>query len=193
VEGAVATSRSDSVNASDRSPRRRTAGGLRPWKAPSLEHKRVVLKKLSYVVVDEIVDDTVGLSVSPWPGADDQGRLRFTVDKDPEHVGVEVHELCTFLTERRHLPFVPVSKTATEQKGRELRIGTSFAMEVTSSTSREWTDPLERYVGRVFDITADAREVAKLAYYGAMTEQWNHRHAMRNLQLDPRSSGAGGM
>jgi hypothetical protein len=183
----VSTSRSHSLGDPSKHPATKTSEQMRPWKAPALQNEDVDLANLTYVVVDEIVDDLVGLSLSPWPKADPKGRLRFGIEGDPVHVGVELHDLCTFLTNERRMEFVPVSRTPTEHPKRELRIGTVLAIEVKNPGSSEWKASLDQHVGRVFDITADAREVAKLAYYGAMTEQWDHRHA-EQLGLVPQSS-----
>lgn len=150
---------------------------LRPWKAPALVDRGVDLEGLTYMVVDEIVGDTVGVSLSPWPAADPAGRLRFRVEEDPVHVGVDIHTLCDFLRHERGMEFVPISRSPTEETRRELRIGTVFAAEIKKARSKRWARPLDRYVGRIFDITFDAREVAKLAHYGALTERWSQKKA----------------
>lgn len=168
---------SSSESTSDPPERSEKSQEMRPWKAPSLQKEHVDLERLTYVVVDEIVDDTVGLSLSPWPKADPDGRLRFGVEDDPRHVGVDLRDLCTFLTKKRGMEFVPISRRPAEHAKRELRIGTVFAVEVKTPKSSEWKRPLDKHVDRVFDITSDAREVAKLAYYGAMTERWSHKKA----------------
>jgi len=149
---------------------------LRPWQAPSLSKKRVKVADLTYIVVDETVGGIVGLSLSPWPAADHVGRLRFAVDQDPVHVAVDLPTLCEFLLERG-LRFVPAGPMP-EKDERPLFIGTTFAARVHRTQAKVWRKPLRRWIpGRVYDITGDAREVAKLAHYGAVTERWNQDQA----------------
>ncbi|MGH2945734.1 MAG: hypothetical protein ACRDPC_05630, partial [Solirubrobacteraceae bacterium] len=37
-----------------------------------------VLARLAYVVVEELLEDRVALTVAPWPALDDRGRLVFS-------------------------------------------------------------------------------------------------------------------
>lgn len=53
---------SSSESTSDPSERSEKSQEMRPWKAPSLQKEHVDLERLTYVVADEIVDDTIGLS-----------------------------------------------------------------------------------------------------------------------------------
>jgi hypothetical protein len=77
-------------------PEDESATPLRPWTPPCVpqdlldDHAR-----LSYVVVDEIVGDTVTLAVAPWPGSDEHGRVRFppATDAPTGHVLVHLKEL----------------------------------------------------------------------------------------------------
>ncbi len=152
---------------------------LRPWLAPSLEGKVVVVTTLTYIVVEEIVGSTVGLSLSPWPAADQKGRLRFALEGDPVHVAVEMTTLCDFLGEH-HLSFVPPGHAPGQEEARPLVIGTALAASVRRTDATVWTRPLRRWIpGSVYDITADAREVAKLAHYGAVTDEWTQERAQR--------------
>ncbi len=156
--------------------RRASPRNLRPWLAPSLNKRGVDVSGLTYIVAEEIVGDVVGLSLSEWPAADSQGRLRFPVRHDPVHVAVGVNELCQFLR-RRGLPFRPVDE-AGSSRARPLAIGTTLAAEVQADESAMWVPPLDRWIpGPVYDVSADAREVAKLAFYAAVTERWGQEHA----------------
>jgi hypothetical protein len=160
-------------------------GPLRPWLAPSLSARGVDVTGLTYIVVEEIVGDVVGLSLSDWPGADPQGRLRFRVREDPIHVAVGMKTLCTFLRQHR-LSVRPVEE-GRSSRGRPLAIGTAFAAELRGDDAVEWTPPLDRWIpGPVYDITADAREVAKLAFYAAVTERWEQKRA-ESLGLTKRT------
>jgi hypothetical protein len=104
---------------------------------------------LSYIVVEEIEGGMVGLAVSDWPRTDEQGRLRF--DAEPVPVTVERAEFERFLEQHR-------------QPSRPLRIGDVFAARTGRPTQHleGWIEP------PVHDVTADAREAAKIAFYAAV-------------------------
>ena len=125
---------------------------------------------LSYVVVDEIVEPTCVLAVSGWPRIDGKGRLRFRLDERPHLVRVSRGDLARYL--RRH-------RTSTRHRRREVRIGDVYAAvarterlpepesgrearELTGETPLDWLEP------PVYDVTADARDAAKVALYGAV-------------------------
>ena len=155
---------------------------LRPWKAPSLTKAGVDIDRLSYIVVEEIVGRVAGLAVSPWPGADWRGRLRFPIEDDPVEISVDIGPFCEFLNESLgagtpgFIKFVPPHRRRENPDERQLRIGTTFAVEIRSVGTR-WTKPFRRWVKRIYDITADARQVAKLATHGALTEPWTKEEA----------------
>jgi hypothetical protein len=161
----------------------------RPWdpghpEAPNLANEYEVLL---YVVVDELVDDWVGLSVALWPHADPEGRLRFANSQPGAEVGTSRAELRRFLRTQRG-----VEDNATT---RPIRIGTTFAARVRKGTAFSLLDELRRRAGhgeaRIKDldallqdpveITAQGRLIAKLACYSAVLstlpsyceEQWN--------------------
>ena len=133
---------------------------------------------LRYVVIEEIFSGIAELSLSNWPALDAQGRLRFT--GEDFHVEADAELLRLFLR-RERMPRKAVA--------REIRTGDTFGVAVrprsltaflsepvfsptTSPSERrrlldpktwDWLDP------PVYDITAEAREAAKLAYYAALT------------------------
>jgi hypothetical protein len=154
---------------------------LRSWQAPSLTEKGVDQRGLTYVVLEEIVGDTVGFSLYSWPAADPEGRLRFETDRRPFEVTVTFEEICGFL-ERRQLRFVARSTGRSED--RELRIGDVFAVRLDRPAAGGREGALAGW-REVYDISADAREVAKLAYYGALTEKWEWKHARDLLLTTP--------
>jgi hypothetical protein len=149
----------------------------KPWR-PSAIH-RLSTRKMRYVVVDEIFADLAELSVSEWPVVDASGRLRF-MGEETVHVEVDAERMRLFL--RRH-------RMPRKRVSRELRVGDTFGVEVepgrldafvsqlaeepptTASERRRTLDPATWDWIRppVFDVTADAREGAKLAYYAAVT------------------------
>jgi hypothetical protein len=131
----------------------------------------VNVERLTYIVVDEIVEETVGLTLNPWPDADDEGRLRFPADKAVVRVSVPRTEWCDFLS-GWGLGF------ALEHGARAPRVGDAFAAEVRPSTSRKWRHPLTRWIpGTLHDVTKEARKVAKLAFYGSATDVWQIEQA----------------
>lgn len=148
-------------------PRRRL------WKPEGLTLGRDELRQLSYVVVDEIVEDAARLSVSSWPRVDEQGRLHFERTERARSVRADVKELRRFVSShgaggRRAVP--------------PLRMGTVLAVSVDDSVlpeaesdeeMREQAMPEPRHPSAwmkppVYDISADARDKAKEAFYAAV-------------------------
>jgi hypothetical protein len=59
-------------------------------------------------------------------------------------------------------------------------VGDAFAAEMTPSSRRRWRAPLTRWIpGTLHDLIGEAREVAKLAYYGSATDVWDIEQADR--------------
>jgi hypothetical protein len=143
---------------------------LRPWLPDCLPHQvRDRLAGLRYVMVDEVVGNLVTLTVTPWPDADQRGRVRFFARNvqtaGAGHLLVHQRELHDLLYQG--------------WLRRDPRPGDVFAAEVAG----EVEDRLQRgedvaldehlrlatvLPGVVCDITAEARNVAKLAFYAGM-------------------------
>ena len=51
-----------------------------PWAPGGLDLSEAELARLSYIVIDEIVEEIISVSVSAWPRVDDRGRLVFSDD-----------------------------------------------------------------------------------------------------------------
>ena len=116
-------------------------------------------EELSYVVVEEILGNAVGLAVSDWPEVDAHGRLRFSAPANL--IGVDRTWLEQELDSHR---------ATSEIDDRPIRIGDAFAVrnvEVGASdtnaelTIRAWQPP-------IYDITTEARAAAKTALYAAV-------------------------
>jgi hypothetical protein len=114
----------------------------------------------TYVVLEEIVDDVAELMHWPWPLADQHGRL-YWPDGDEARaraVAVPLRLLQTQLYARNGLRRRP-------------RSGDTFA---SPSTGPGWDaaapveDVRRLFPDAVFDVSAEAREAAKLAYQGAL-------------------------
>jgi hypothetical protein len=145
----------------------------RLWKPDGLDVERDELAKLSYVVVDEIVEDAARLSVSSWPRVDAQGRFHFRRTERARSVRADVKEL------RR---FVSANRADRRRDPPRVRMGTVLAVRVDKSVlpepesdeemqeqarpeprhPREWMEP------PVHDVTAVARDKAKEAFYAAV-------------------------
>jgi hypothetical protein len=140
------------------------------WRPDEL--KDVDLGELSYIVVDEIVEPTAVLAVTEWPRVDQQGRVRFQLDKPPHLVRVEIKELAKHLKK---------SRIGAGSRSRQVRIGDVYAAvartgpfpEPESTEARELAhselQPVADWLGsKVYDISGAAREAAKIALYGAV-------------------------
>jgi hypothetical protein len=139
-------------------------GPLRPWLPPTLARRGFTadtVGTLSYVLLDEIVDDVVTFLVHPWPHADQQGRVRFA---DPGH---PVELPASWAEVRREL--------YRRFRRRDPRPGDVFACVVRPEVLRRpVSDGLVDVAsavagGVVYDISAEARLMTKLAYYGSLT------------------------
>lgn len=148
----------------------------RPWLPACLEEHHFTqdsVGSLSYIVVEEIVEDVTAFTIAPWPAADRHGRLRFDAT-EPAEVAVSTDMLHDELY--RHWLH------------RERRIGDVFAAQVNQEVLAEassgvWGGPLARLIpGPVYDLKAEARIVARLALYAA-----------RGDLLSPEEAAANGM
>lgn len=137
-----------------------------PWLPASLRAHgltEVDVKRLSYVVLDEIVDDAATLAVHRWPVADKDGRVRFPDLDACRHVAVPLRALRTELY--------------SGWLQREPRLGDVFGFVLADAAERRlrrqsdvrWQRGLHSLVGGpIYDLSPDARIVAKLSYYAAM-------------------------
>ena len=117
------------------------------------------LGDFAYVVVEESVDRLIVLIAWPWPEADDQGRLFWPPASESDFkTAVTTRDL---LRDQLYRPSRLV---------RLPRLGDVYA---ASHLGPGWegsnlvTDVRQLFDGEVYDISADAREAAKLAYHGA--------------------------
>lgn len=146
----------------------------RPWLPGCLAAHGLItatVTELSYLVVEEMVEDVTAVTVSPWPAADGHGRLRFD-DPDVAEVAVPTAALHGELY-RGWL-------------GRRPRIGDVFAARVDRAALAEaaegvWRGPLQRLLpGAVYDLSAEARKVAKLALYAVRSDVLDAAEAQAN-------------
>jgi hypothetical protein len=124
-----------------------------------------------YVIVDDILEDSVTLVLSSWPEVDRDGRLRFA--GQPLSLGAERGAMERYLARHRR---------PRANRERPLRIGDVFALRVQAGAFDEITreleeqrrlepflDPEQWIDPPVYDVTADARDEAKTAFYAAVT------------------------
>ena len=74
---------------------------MQVWQPEGLDLPGATLKTLSYVVVDEVVEEAARLSVSAWPRVDEAGRLRFAGDERPRSVRADLRQLRNFVKSNR--------------------------------------------------------------------------------------------
>lgn len=115
----------------------------------------------SYVVLEEIVDDVALLRRWPWPVVDPLGRLLWPdgAEHDSDAATVDLDLMKAQLYRPNRIE-------------REPRCGDTFA--ASRSISQRWptrrTQDLRDLLGQttIYDISADAREAAKIAYQSSL-------------------------
>jgi hypothetical protein len=128
-----------------------------PWLPSVLAHVAPdLVSALTYAVIDERDQPNGRLSfvLSGWPRLDDLGRVRHQRDRLVE-VAVPEGAWQAMLAERR-IPEV--------LRDRPARIGDAFGVMLERRNARQLLHP----IGPVVDITADARDAARAAFYGAV-------------------------
>jgi hypothetical protein len=166
-----------------RAPKEPRRGRLRPWRPRAL--RKVDFTDYRYAVIDEIQGKRAVLSVTDWPGVDQRGRLRFSLEL-PAEVWADTDALIGFLTEHR----LPAALAA-----RELRTGDAFAVRPRSKAALARAagdvtlDPAEWIRPPVYDVTRDARREAKVAFYSAVSEPLELDEAVAVLRSDEGSDG----
>jgi hypothetical protein len=141
--------------------------------------RRKDLASLAYVVIDELESSLVGLTVSPWPTLDPKGRLHFDLERSRE-VGATIAALKAFLAKHR---------TPRKVARRPLRMGDAFACRVKEPLDDgELLEPERWMVPPVTDVSAQAREASKLAYFSAVAPLLDHDADREVVALAPKSS-----
>ncbi|HEX2028095.1 MAG TPA: hypothetical protein VHF25_08865 [Nitriliruptorales bacterium] len=123
-----------------------------------------------YLVVDNLDGDVAVLVAAPWPTLDVHGRLRFGPSQ----------RRTTLTRPRGELQRdVVTGRRAAKQRAasRPLRIGDTFYLEAPDSVDGPW--PV------LVDVTGEARDAAKVAFYGAVTPRLDPNEADRLGLVDP--------
>ncbi len=127
------------------------------------------LGDFAYVVVEESVDRLIVLMAWPWPEADDKGRVFWPLEKESAYkTAVTTRDL---LRDQLYRP---------SRLQRLPRLGDVYAASHLGpgwAASNPVTDVRQLFDAEVYDISADAREAAKLAYQGAVAPALTTRAA----------------
>jgi hypothetical protein len=151
---------------------------MRIW-VPTGLSRRKGLAALAYVVIDELESSLVGLTVSPWPTLDDRGRLHFDLER-ARSVGATTRALETYLAKHR---------TPRKLADRPLRMGDAFACGIKEPLNDgELLEPGDWMVPPISDISAEAREAAKLAFFSAAAPLADRQADPEVVALAPKSA-----
>jgi len=150
-----------------------------PWRPEGIDLPDEGLWRLSYVVVDEIVEDAVTLSVSAWPGVDERGRLVFG-DELALSAGTGARALRTYFGRVDFRGDIPET----------LRMGYAFAAMVRTAPLRRddgsTLAPSRWLLPPVYDIHTRARAKAKEAFFAAVAPTLKRTEAERMEKTKPR-------
>jgi hypothetical protein len=149
-------------------PRAPEPVGVGPWAPPDNLLPEAELEHVSYIVIDEIVGDAVDVSISPWPEVDERGRLRFAEDEPPRTVRASAAALEKYLS---RVDF------RSPEWPRSIRMGDVFAARIRTRRLGERKgdqaatapEPSTWMVPPVYDISRQARDKAKEAFYAAVS------------------------
>jgi len=156
------------------------------WMPDNTALPEVELAHVSYIVIDEIVGDAVDVSISGWPDLDERGRLRFAEDEPPRTVRASAAALEKYLS---RVDFQSADWP------RSVRMGDVFAARIRKrklrSREREGeTSPTPRgpstwMIPPVYDVSEQARDKAKEAFYAAVspTLRPQEARAMENVAI----------
>ena len=145
---------------------------VRRWRPRTLDLAPEELERLSYLVVDEIVGHVARVSVSGWPGVDDRGRLLFDLRERARSVRATVPALERLVGEhvqaRRRRTRLAMGTVLAARVDDSVLPEAESEEELTQQVAPEPRSPEEWLKPPVYDISADARQKAKEAYYAAV-------------------------
>jgi hypothetical protein len=158
------------------------------------------LASYAYVVVDEIVGDRLGLAVAEWPGIDDKGRLAFAEDGS-EIIGARRPDFEVFVRQNRIVMVIAATdaldpEVAADLRDRELRIGDAFAIPRATLEAakergdRDGADFAGLEPARIYDLTYEARQRAKLAASASLAPPLTPQQAEEFIGERPATEGA---
>jgi hypothetical protein len=131
------------------------------WSPEDLPVPTEELATFSYVVVEEIVGRLVLLRQWAWPAVDQLGRLVWLADSESDSCAAAI--TIDLLRAQLYTP---------NKLRRRPRCGDTFAVRSLIRAAWEAADEVSDlrnlFTGSVYDVTADAREAADLAYHAAL-------------------------
>jgi hypothetical protein len=149
-------------------PRRRLPP--RPWRPEPLTAAEAADESLRYVLVEEVVGDSIGLLVARWPRAGEDGLPVFADPEEDVEAGADRGALQRYVNAHRAPQPGPAED---ELRRRPLALGDVFAARVDAqglerAASVAVAEP--GWLGApLVDVTAEARQAARLIFYEAMT------------------------
>jgi hypothetical protein len=166
-------------------PAGRATATAPPWWPPTLSgavrSAAGLAQGWQYVVVEEVVGATVEMLRWPWPNADPLGRLFWRDDADDRVMTAAVPQRLLRLQLYRPNDLV-----------RRPRAGDTFAAKIIRAAVG-WDSPAavddltDLFPGPVYDVSADSREAAKLAYQGATSAIFDGSRDLELLEEAHRS------
>ena len=167
----------------ERKRRRRPVRLWRPVELKGLSVKR----SDTYLTIDDRNPGEVGAEVItiltsvavPWPHLDEAGRLTF---RSPRSATPSEPSIL-YLEETAFRAQVDASRKRHQQLARGIRVGDAFWVRGSSPQSSAWTD--------IVDVSAAARQTAKIALYGAVTPKVAGKKLDRSISvtiIDPSPS-----
>ncbi len=123
-----------------------------------------------YAVVDDIAEGTVVLQIASWPKLDKGNHLRFDVIYEKDYL---LDELQQVVNRERAQHGQPAAD-------RPLRIGDAFSIQCEDRPGGNVIS--SEFKGSILDITAAAREQAKVAMYGAVARKLSPNEASDRLK-----------
>ncbi|MEO7262484.1 MAG: hypothetical protein ABI047_14700 [Jatrophihabitantaceae bacterium] len=132
-----------------------------PWAPEDLPVQAQDLAAFSYVVVEEVVGPLALLRRWSWPDVDQRGRLIWLADKESDSDAAAVA-----------VELLRAQLYAPNGLSRRPRCGDTFAASRWADSGGqdepEVSDLRELLTSPLYDISADAREAAKLAYHASL-------------------------
>ncbi|HST46343.1 hypothetical protein [Jatrophihabitans sp.] len=142
-------------------------GSAVAWEPEDLPVPAEQLPGYGYVVLEELVGRLALLRRWPWPDVDQFGRLVWLGDSEQDSAAAAID--LELLHAQLYLP---------NRLRRRPRCGDTFAVQDAGAgwpdtdrepgTEPELADLRELFAGAVYDVSADAREAAKLAYHAGL-------------------------
>ncbi len=162
----------------------------RAWEPEDAPVPLTALVEMAYIVVEELLEETVSLTVSQWPGVDERGRLVFAGRTDAVFVNRNAFQQMLRSQRQVGQQIEITSDRARAIRERPVEVGDVFAARLAPRRrGRRPADPAQLFDGSVIDISAQAREAAKTSFLAAVTPTLAPREARRMIDFDEKHRG----